>query len=80
LVLLYSAGDYVLAREYLARPETRLRAGDALHLAIAKNQRVTAIYSLDKKLLSAGATLGVPARAAIWPERLSVEDSLSSIF
>ncbi len=37
-----------------------LRAGDALHLAIARNHHARAIHSLDKKLLTAGRTLGLP--------------------
>ena len=65
VVWLPGAGDYDLAREYLARHETGLRAGDALHLAIAKNHGAEAIYSLDKKLLKAGVALGLPMRAGV---------------
>ena len=36
-VLLPNGEDFDLAKEYLGRFETRLRAGDALHLAIATN-------------------------------------------
>ena len=66
-VLLPNGADFDLAREYLGRFETGLRAGDALHLAIAGNRRAEAIYSLDKTLLKAGAMLGVTARAGIEP-------------
>ena len=66
-VLLPNGADFDLAREYLGRFETGLRAGDALHLAIAGNRRAEAIYSLDKALLKAGAMLGVTARAGIAP-------------
>jgi predicted nucleic acid-binding protein len=59
-VLLPNAGDFDLAKEYLGRFETGLRAGDALHLAIARNHRAGAIYSLDKILLKAGKILGMP--------------------
>ena len=64
-VLLPNAGDFDLAKRYLGSPETGLRAGDALHLAIAKNRRAKAIYSLDKTLLKAAHLLGLPARAGI---------------
>jgi uncharacterized protein len=47
------------------RFETGLRAGDALHLAIADNHRAAAIYSLDKALLKAGKILDLPVRMGI---------------
>jgi predicted nucleic acid-binding protein len=65
VVLLPDAGDFDLAREYVAHFETGLRAGDALHLAIAKNNRATAIYSLDRTMLKAGKRLGLPVSAGI---------------
>lgn len=52
--------DFVLASEYLLRFETGLRAGDALHLAIAANHRAAAIYTLDRALAKAGKILGLP--------------------
>lgn len=60
VVLLPNANDFNLAKEYLGNHETSLRAGDALHLAIARNHRAKAVYSLDKTLLKAGKLLGVP--------------------
>lgn len=60
VVLLPNADDFNLAKEYLGTHETGLRAGDALHLAIARNHRAKAVYSLDKTLLKAGKLLGVP--------------------
>ncbi|MDE2230228.1 MAG: hypothetical protein KGL11_14465 [Alphaproteobacteria bacterium] len=42
-----------------------MRAGDALHLAIATNHGAEAIYSLDKTLLKAGRRLGLPVSAAV---------------
>ena len=57
--------DFDLARRYLARYDTGLRAGDALHLAIAQNNKATAIYSLDSVLLKAGHTLGLPVSRGI---------------
>ena len=40
VVLLPDVDDFDLARQYLAHHKTALRAGDALHLAIAANHRV----------------------------------------
>ena len=60
LVLLPSAGDFDLAKEYLAHHRSGLRAGDALHLAIARNHGSESIYSLDNTLLKAGRSLGLP--------------------
>jgi uncharacterized protein len=60
IVLQPSVDDYELARSYLLTFETGLRAGDALHLAIAGNHRAEAIYSLDNRMIRAGRTLGLP--------------------
>jgi uncharacterized protein len=60
IVLLPSADDYRLARRYLLTFETGLRAGNALHLAIAGNHRAEAIYSLDDRMMRAGKILGLP--------------------
>jgi predicted nucleic acid-binding protein len=64
-VLLPNADDFRLAKRYLGRFETGLRAGDALHLAVAKNHHASIIYSLDKTLLEAGRILGLPVSAGI---------------
>lgn len=53
--------DFDLATEYLAQRDLGLRAGDALHLAIAANHRAERLYSLDKELVAAAARLNVPA-------------------
>jgi hypothetical protein len=42
-VLLPNAEDFGLAKRYLGQFETRLRAGDALHLAVASNHRAAVI-------------------------------------
>jgi predicted nucleic acid-binding protein len=60
VVLLPNAEDFDLAKEYLDRHQSGLRAGDALHLAIARNHASTQIYSLDSTLLKAGRSLGLP--------------------
>jgi uncharacterized protein len=65
LMLVPSGKDFDLARVYLQRYETGLRAGDALHLAIASNHDAKSIYSLDKGLLKAGRRLGLAIRTGI---------------
>ena len=67
-VVLPNADDFGLAKEYLGRFETGLRAGDALHLAIARNNRAQVIYSLDKTLLRAGKLLGLRVSMGIQSE------------
>ena len=65
IVLLPDRDDFDRAREWLSRFETGLRAGDALHLAIANNRGAAAIHCLDKVMIAAGTTLGLPAGAGI---------------
>ena len=65
VVLLPNRDDFDRARDWLDHFETGLRAGDALHLAIARNHGAEAIYSLDKLMIAAGRKLGVPASAGI---------------
>jgi len=57
IVRLPSTRDSHLARQYLGRYDTGLRAGDALHLAIAQNNRAETIYSFDKTLLRVAGLL-----------------------
>jgi uncharacterized protein len=64
-VFLPDANDFGLAKRYLGNFETGLRAGDALHLAIAANRHARAIYSLDRKLMMAGKILDLPVRMGI---------------
>jgi predicted nucleic acid-binding protein len=65
VILLPTADDFDVAGKFLRRYKTGLRAGDALHLAIASNNRATAVYSLDKAFLAAGRRLGLKVRAGI---------------
>lgn len=65
VVWLPNADDFDLAKDFLGRHNTGLRAGDALHLAIARNHRAQAIYSLDKVFLKAGKALGLPVGPGI---------------
>jgi uncharacterized protein len=60
IVLLLGPDDYRLAKDYLFVFESGLRAGDALHLAVAANHRAAAIYTLDKTMIAAGKKLGLP--------------------
>lgn len=67
VVLLPNRDDFDRAKEWLGHFEIGLRAGDALHLAIAGNRSAEAIYSLDKLMIAAGTTLGLPASAGTLP-------------
>ena len=67
VVLLPNRDDFDRAREWLNSFETGLRAGDALHFAIAGNRGADAIYSLDRLMIAAGMTLGLPASAGTVP-------------
>ena len=53
--------DFALANEYLERFNLGLRAGDALHLAIARNQGAQGLYSLDRVMLRCTPRLGIKA-------------------
>ncbi len=64
-VWLPSAADYQLARTLLARFDTGLRGGDALHLAIARNQGADKVLTLDEGLLKAAKLLKLPAARGI---------------
>ena len=68
-ILLPTADDFSLAKRYLGRFETGLRAGDALHLAVANNHRAAVIYSLDETLLKAGKILDLPLSLGIRSRR-----------
>jgi uncharacterized protein len=65
IVLLPTSDDFDLAKDYLGRPATGLRAGDALHLAIAHNHGSQRIYSLDNTFLKAGRLIGLPMTRGI---------------
>lgn len=62
-----SAGDFDLATAYIRNFATRLRAGDALHLAVASNQGMASFYTLDQGLLAAAKQLRVKASRGIMP-------------
>jgi predicted nucleic acid-binding protein len=46
--------DYLRATTFLGEYGLGLRAGDALHLAVAYNEAANAVYSLDRLFISAG--------------------------
>lgn len=64
-VIAPAAADFELSRQYLRKFGTRLRLGDAFHLAIAKNHGASVIHSLDRGLLRAADTLGLSASIGI---------------
>ena len=53
--------DFEQATQFLLQGNTGLRAGDALHLAIAYNREVENILSLDRDLIAAAQILGISA-------------------
>lgn len=57
--------DYELAKAYIQHFATKLRAGDALHLAIAANNGAKTLYTLDDGLLNAAKMLKVHASRGI---------------
>ena len=57
--------DFELSWAFLARFDNSLRAGDALHLAIAGNQGAENFYTLDNGLLQAGELLQIPVSKGI---------------
>jgi predicted nucleic acid-binding protein len=64
-VLTPTAADFHRARQLLGTYETGLRAGDALHLAIAANNHAEMVYSLDLGLIQAASLLGIAASLGI---------------
>lgn len=49
--------DYRRAAEHLGHSALGLRAGDALHLAIAQNENADCFYTFDRRLLDAARKL-----------------------
>jgi predicted nucleic acid-binding protein len=64
VVLTPAIDDFALAKAYLGHPGAGLRAGDALHLAIASRPDVGVIHTFDKTLIRAAGLLGVNVGAA----------------
>ena len=64
-VLAPGVADYELAKEYIQNFATKLRAGDALHLAIASNNGTKTFHTLDEGLLNAARLLKIHASRGI---------------
>lgn len=65
VVLVPGSYDYELAQEYVSHFATQLRAPDALHLAVAHNNGMEFVATLDEGMLAAAKKLKIPARRAI---------------
>lgn len=64
-ILVPVAADFATATKYLEMPKTGLRAGDALHLAIAANHGAKKIWSLDRGFIQAGKHLKLPVSTGL---------------
>ena len=64
-MLLPTSGDFTAATQFLGARRTALRAGDALHLAIAANHGAKKILTLDRGFLEAGRRLNLPVSHGI---------------
>jgi uncharacterized protein len=60
-VLAVTGGHFRAAARFVDQHTLGLRAGDALHLAVA-SEHGAAVYTLDQRLAAAGPALGVPTR------------------
>jgi predicted nucleic acid-binding protein len=65
VVLIPSANDFDLAQVYVSNFATQLRGPDALHLAVAHNNGMEFIATLDNGMLAAAKKLKIPARRVI---------------
>lgn len=64
-VLTPTRHDYSRAAEHLGHHALGLRAGDALHLAVAENEGAACLYTLDRRLLAAGRKLGIKTASPV---------------
>jgi predicted nucleic acid-binding protein len=62
VVLVPEREDYRLAGRYLESFDLGLRAGDALHLALASNRGANKLYSLDQVLIKSASALNIKAQ------------------
>ena len=65
VALVPGAKDFDLAQEYVANFATQLRGPDALHLAVAHNNGMEFVATLDNGMLSAAKKLKIAARRVI---------------
>ena len=61
IVLPVTSTHFRVAAKFVDQHALGLRAGDALHLAVAAGQGAT-VWTLDKRLAEAGPALGVPTQ------------------
>lgn len=64
-IFIPSGNDFDLAQKYVTHFSTQLRGPDALHLAVAHNNGVEFIATLDDGMLSAAKQLKISARRVI---------------
>lgn len=64
-MLIPSAADFDLARNFVTAFATQLRGPDALHIAIARNNGVKEILTLDDGLIFAATKLNFMARRGV---------------
>ena len=65
VALMPTANDFTLAQQYVANFSAKLRAPDALHLAVAHNNDAGFVATLDEGMLFAAKKLKVAARRVI---------------
>ena len=65
VVLIPNAKDFDLAQEYVANFATQLRGPDALHLAVAHNNKMEFVATLDNGMLAAAKRLKIPVKRVI---------------
>ncbi|MGH0223132.1 type II toxin-antitoxin system VapC family toxin [Sinorhizobium meliloti] len=63
-VLSVTGGQFRAAAKFADQHMLGLRAGDALHLAVASEHGAT-VHTLDRRLAEAGPALGVPTRLMV---------------
>ncbi|MGH0319434.1 type II toxin-antitoxin system VapC family toxin [Sinorhizobium meliloti] len=63
-VLSVTGGQFRAATKFADQHMLGLRAGDALHLAVASEHGAT-VHTLDRRLAEAGPALGVPTRLMV---------------
>lgn len=64
-LLIPTTADFDLAHDFVSEFATHLRGPDALHLAIARNNQIEEVLTLDSGLLTAARILKIKARRGI---------------
>lgn len=63
--LAVAPSDFNIASGYLEKWDLGLRAGDALHLAVARSNGVKKLLTLDERMLKAARALRIPVSTGI---------------